>query len=317
MTATEMVGWTPVRVSWTAPEAEVEWRQLGTRPFREPFFEDTVRASLADPLSRRRRTGLEALRDLPPGVPPAGFVFHLSRCGSTLVAQALAALDGAVVLSEAPPVDAVVRAAGVPPADRARLLADVLAALGQRRRGDERRLFVKFDCWNALELPVITAAFPDVPWIFVYRDPLEIMVSHQRRPGQHMVPGVLPPRLFGIEPEAAVAMPLEAYGARVLAAICGAAAAHHDPGRSRLVNYTDLPGALPDIMAFFGVDPSAAEAGRLAAVVARDAKNPELAFTDDTVAKRAAVTPALRAAVDAHLMPVYQRLEERRRCTAA
>ena len=37
-----------------------------------------------------------------PGIDPTGFIFHLARCGSTLVSQMLAALPEHIVLSEAP-----------------------------------------------------------------------------------------------------------------------------------------------------------------------------------------------------------------------
>jgi hypothetical protein len=314
----EMVGWTPVRISWTSPGAEVEWRDLGTRPFLEPFFEDTVRAALAETGSRRRRTGLRALEEVQqasPGVPPSGFIFHLSRCGSTLVSQALAALPGTVVLSEAAPVDSIIRAPGVAAQQRARWLVDVLGALGQRRGAGAQRLFVKLDCWNTIDLPLIKAAFPRVPWIFVYRDPLEVMVSHERQRGQHMVPGIIPAEVFGIDPS--TPMGLHEYGARVLGAICRAALSEQRPGDGLLVSYAELPAALGDIVRFFGMTLTDADRQALAAVSGRHAKRPDVAFVDDTEAKREAITPALREAVDAYAAEAYRLLEERRRCSAA
>ena len=60
-----------------------------------------------------RRTPVEVLtrwREERPGLAPTGFVFHLSRCGSTLVSQMLAALPQNVVLSEAGPINDALRA---------------------------------------------------------------------------------------------------------------------------------------------------------------------------------------------------------------
>ena len=50
---------------------------------------------------------------------------------------------------------------------------------------------IKLDAWNIGELPLLRECFPDTPWLFLYRDPLEIAVSHLRRPGMHMVPGMI------------------------------------------------------------------------------------------------------------------------------
>ena len=52
-----------------------------------------------------------------------------------------------------------------------------------------RDYFVKFDSWNTLDLALIRRAFPDVPWIFLYRDPVEVIVSHMRQRGSQMIPG--------------------------------------------------------------------------------------------------------------------------------
>ena len=54
-----------------------------------------------------------------PGLPPSGFIFHMSRCGSTLAARMLAASPRNIVLSEADPIDYVLRApCATPPSPR-------------------------------------------------------------------------------------------------------------------------------------------------------------------------------------------------------
>ena len=62
--------------------------------------------------SQQQRTSIEALSELPPGVPIAGFIFHMSRCGSTLLSQALAAFESNIVVSEAAPLRSILPAAG-------------------------------------------------------------------------------------------------------------------------------------------------------------------------------------------------------------
>src|SRR5438874_313448 len=67
---------------------------------------------------------------------PSGLIFHMSRCGSTLVSQMLAALPANIVVSEAPPIDAIVQAYRLMPnADEERYahwLAALTCAFGHR-----------------------------------------------------------------------------------------------------------------------------------------------------------------------------------------
>ena len=65
--------------------------------------------------------------------------------------------------------------------------------------GDERHYFVNPDSWHTSALPLFRRAFRGVPWIFVYRDPVEVIVSQLRMPGAQMIPGMLDPGEFGIE----------------------------------------------------------------------------------------------------------------------
>jgi hypothetical protein len=154
----------------------------------------------------------------------------------------LAALPGHVVIAEAHSIDQALRAhlddPGVTDDQRITWLRGLVSALGQPRPGGETRYFVKFDSWSILELPLIRRAFPSMPWLFVYRDPVEVMASHRQRPGVHLVPGLLPPHLFGLDRESALEMPADEYGARVLAAVCGAALTGYGSGGGMLINYT-------------------------------------------------------------------------------
>ena len=140
---------------------------------------------------------LEGWLDDHPSLPPAGFVFHMSRCGSTLLSQMVAAIPRNVVLSEAAPIDAVVQARHTRPdlgdEQHAAWLRWMIGALGQPRGGNERGYFTKPRRLAHLRAgAAVRAAFPDVPWIFLYRDPVEVLVSHLRMPGLQMLAGADP-----------------------------------------------------------------------------------------------------------------------------
>jgi hypothetical protein len=245
-----------------------------------------------------------------PALEPAGLIFHMSRCGSTLAAQMLAASPANVVLSEAAPIDAVVQRADLDVDAKVALLRAMVAALGQAGDG-ETKLFLKLDCWHSLDLPLFRRAFPDTPWVFLYRDPVEVLVSHTRRRGVQMVPELVPPSTFGIDLPDGV--PNDDYCARVLAAVCEGAARHYPAGGGRLVNYRQLPQALfTDILPHFGVTVSETEAEAMRAATIRDTKTPEQAFSPDAQNKQQAATPVLRAICERRLGGVYQRLEAMR-----
>jgi hypothetical protein len=320
MEADRLKGWTPARVKWSGGRPVIDWCYTGDRRFTEPFFENTLQHCLRRPFALlfRHETPIETLRDLHaarPGLAPTGFLFHMSRCGSTLASQMLAALPQNLVLSEPGPVDAILRTRlrdGAPPdEERSAWLRWMVSALGQPRTGQEKHLFIKFDCWNVLELPVIRRTFPEVPWVFLYRNPLEVLVSQMRQRGVQMIPGMLEPALFGVDPAAALAMPPEEYCARVLACMCGAALKHGQGDPLGLwLNYRDLPAAVcSTLLDHFGVQFAPADLERMRQVTQFDAKNPSMFFTDDTAAKERAASERVRRLADEMLRSLYRELE--------
>src|SRR5450755_3500141 len=93
--AAEFDGWVPMRVGWEQGDPQVEWVRLGGERFIDPFFDDTIQRVLQHPFHQafRRRTRLDEISEWRgrPAIAPRGFIFHMSRCGSTLVSQVLAA----------------------------------------------------------------------------------------------------------------------------------------------------------------------------------------------------------------------------------
>jgi hypothetical protein len=311
-------GWLPIRASWQRGELYVHWAHFGERRLRDPFFEGDVRSCLFAPFNRlfRHVTPIETLAvwlKTRPHLEPSGFIFHMSRCGSTLVSQMLAALPSNIVVSEASPIDTVVQANRWRPdlsEDRqARWLNSIIGALGRKRAGDEQRYFVKLDCWHTLALPLFRRAFPDVPWVFLYRDPVEVLVSQLRIPGTQMIPGGTGPNLYGIERSYGPGT-AEDYYAQVLAKVIEPAVAHYASGGGLLVNYRQLPEALfTAILPHFGVACGAADRAAMTEAARYDAKAPGFEFAPDSGAKQRSATPIARAAADRWLGDLYRRLE--------
>ncbi len=317
------IGWLPVRSVSGLDGPSFDWAWFGDHALREPLFEGSVRRMGMRPLSRvyRTRTDLAALiagAAQEDTLEPDGFVFHMSRCGSTLVAQMLAAVPHHVVASEAAPIDDMLQwavSSGVPLDHQVAALRAIVAALGRNRTGAARRYFLKLDAWHIFALPLFRAAFPDTPWIFLYRQPEEVVVSHVGMPGVHFVTGMLSVT-EAIADDSIASM--EGRGAAVLARYLDAAVEHFPSGRGMLVNYTELLAAMRSVIpAHFGFSPDSDEQAAMLAATTRHSKAPDQTFSDDTARKRAAVTPAIATAVDSHMRESYARIEALRIATSA
>ena len=153
MELADLARWTPIRFDFSGSAPTVDWADLRGERFVEPFFDDSVARWASGPRAAQLvRTGLDALvaLDDEPSLEPAGMIFHLSRCGSTLVSRLLSTLPGVVVLAEPSPLNALL---GLDP-DRVDQAAQVqvvrllVRALGRRRHADEKQFVLKCTSWN-------------------------------------------------------------------------------------------------------------------------------------------------------------------------
>jgi hypothetical protein len=311
---TRFQGWSPARVSSRNGEAMVEWYRMSEARFTDPFFRTTMDAVRRSPfnLAFGRRTPIATLSELRaagrPSIEPTGFIFHMSRCGSTLVSQMLAALPLNMVLSEPPPVDQVLRIRRVDHPAAIESLQDIVHCLAEPRHG-EKHLFIKFDPWNVLDLPLIRAAFPDVPWVFLYREPLEVLASQMRSPAASMMPGNITRPLQGFTIEQLFAMTREEYCARALALLCETALSQADDEYGLFLEYEELPGAVFYRLAgHFGLDLTDEDRDLMLAASRTNTKTADPNFRPDSEKKREEATDELRWAADEFIRPVYEEL---------
>ncbi|NWB31740.1 sulfotransferase family protein [Pseudomonas gingeri] len=303
--------WLPIRVWQQAGEWRVDWCWFGGRKLDQPFFREAVDDALRLPFNQafRRETSLAALSEWrAPAVAPTAFIYHASRCGSTLLSQMLAQLDEAIVISEPPALDTLLRGT-FEPRERQAALRGLLAAYGQLRRGGERKLVIKLDAWNIAELPLLRECFPATPWLFVYRDPLEIAVSHWRRAGMHMVPGMIGASSLDSPGQDDSR---EDYIARRLGRIFQQGLEHCRALGGVPVNYRELPTAMDGHLAdFFGLDGE--QRNRVFATVGQHAKQPAQMFVPDSQDKHREASERLRERISSWARAPYEALERLRR----
>jgi hypothetical protein len=317
LTPPELPRWTPIRVHGEGPEPVADWAHLGGIPFDEPFLDETVQQALRHPfrLLFRHETDLvelEALVAESPGLPVSGFCFHLSRCGSTLVSRSLGALPSVLSISE-PAALGTALFLDRPQEERIRWCRALVRALTQPRSPEQRTAVLKLDAWATFALPVVRAAYPEVPWVFLHRDPVEVLVSHHRRRGAHVLPGALDRRCLDIGPDDVVPVDLDEYAAWVLGRIVQAAAAALDEA-ALVVGHAELPDALTELIApHFDITLDAEGRARIDDAARLDAKNPVLPYVDDRAAKAAAADERIRAHADRWLQPALDELLGARR----
>jgi hypothetical protein len=247
------------------PTPSIDWGDFGSRRFTEPFFDETVALwAKGEPPPRMVRTDLDALvpLDQAPSLDPSGLIFHMSRCGSTLLARMLRQIPGCVVVSEPAIVNSLLIAdpAIIEEDTQVELLRLLIRALGRRRFGDERHYVVKLSSWNVRKLALFKRAFPDSPVVWLQRRPCEVMQSllahgpgwaHWREKPE------VAAAIFGIPADEVPALEPAALYARALATMLQAAQAA-TPGMLPTIDYADLPEASWTTVApRFGMVPAA------------------------------------------------------------
>lgn len=191
--------WIPYKLEIVDQRVRVLWLDLADRYIAEPFFDETIQKNRLHMRSRSRLISVSDLDSLCDwgrvieGIQPSAFIFHVSRCGSTLLSQCLATDTHNIVIPEAPLLDEILNLAeellpiGI---SREQLFKAALAFLGQRRLG-QAQFFVKLDSWHIHRYAGLRQWFPNTAFYFLSREPRAIIRSHEKRRGIHMIPGYL------------------------------------------------------------------------------------------------------------------------------
>lgn len=170
-------------------DGKIYWADIGDYPLREWQFIYTIKhLAEADAIGMTFTSDFDILDDdavSADGIYPTGFIFHVSRCGSTLVAKAVARSEHNIVINQGGPLQRGFwskltndwRHALEPTPENLARFRRLVLAMTRKRRSNQTTSFVKFISWNVLYLDFISRAFPDVPCVFLYRDPVEVIAS--------------------------------------------------------------------------------------------------------------------------------------------
>lgn len=309
----DLRNWYPVTAASIEGRVELTWRDMAGIAFTDSFFENTL---ARQPRSERRvcQAPLAALEQFGDALAPDAFIFHVSRCGSTLLTQLLASLPQCIVMSEPPIIDSVLRLhhdTGGIGIDTPALLRQVILAMGQRRSGSERHFVIKFDCWHIHSIGLLRQAFPATPCLFLYRDPLAVLASHQRQRGPQMVPGLIHPALLPLPLHELAPGDLDGYTALVLESFYTAARSLVAAGTLKLVNYRQLPDLLfSELLDSLAIDCTAPQREAMQERSRFHSKHAGHAYAGDPHSGLASL--ASLAPLADMLAPAYQALEQLR-----
>lgn len=126
---------------------------------------------------------------------PDAFILHQPKSGSSILSNMLAASRTDVrMIAEPAAIGEIVKCEKCDSDLKAQALKDAIYLLG--RDQEEGQFFVKLNARNTIGLPVLTDAFPDSKFLYLYRDPETVLQKlmdkkHERRvcEGYRHIPG--------------------------------------------------------------------------------------------------------------------------------
>ena len=319
----DLKGFLPVDAVVVEGRPGLQWMDMSGVSLVEPFFQQTVERLRADG-RRELFTEFDVLLELEKqldSVQPTGLIFHSSRCGSTLVANACRAINNSIVLSEANAIDKLIARFITDPGDvkmslYSVFLRGVVHALAQRRTGNEEHLFIKFSCCSFAQIEQIKRIWPNVPWLFLYRDPVETIVSNLKDVPPWLLDNdrrVLA-SIVGKSPDEVAEMSLEELCARTIGSLFSTAHRLANDGQL-LLNYKQLSvPVISSVLRFFKVSPSATELEAIerGSQIYSKEVSAEREFVADADAKQKFASEAVREAAAKWATEPYQLLERKR-----
>lgn len=314
-------GWLPHR--YEARTRSIQWC-LPDGPATEPFHDEYIgRCLQRQPLNQflRPRTPLATLArlgtDLGPKRPvrrPAGFIFHLSRCGSTLVSGCLSELDSTMVLSEPPVLTELLLDPTLRAEEKRQAISGLLAVIGTTVPG-RQDLVIKWNAWDLLQWELLRDLYPQAPCLLLVRDPVEILASHHRQCGRHMSGDPSLARLapvFDLQSDRQPFVSVLDHRIRVLQTLMQRMRELHDGHGLPVLDYGRLgPETLERIAHGFGLASSNAALARMAARLRQHAKALDQRFVPDGCSKAAVFDARDRHLIESRLAEPYAHLLRR------
>lgn len=289
-------------ICWCIPQGHA------IEPFHDQYIERCRRLPLNQLITPR--TSLESLlggQIIHNLLQPAGFIFHLSRCGSTLVSGCLAEISNTCVLSESPLLTEIMLDDSLTEKEKQYLLPQLIHLQGCTSRS-KYQVIIKWNAWDIFFWPLIRALYPKVPVVLLVRDPVEILASHQRSAGRHMAGEK---SLSHLSPAFSIGVQENMLDLRInvldqlINKMLQVTAGNH----ALVVDYAQLISMkIIDIARFFGVTVTAEEREHIGRRMQVHSKEHHRPFAGDVQQKRQSFHPDETTKINNYLRSNYQEL---------
>ncbi|GAA3775358.1 sulfotransferase family protein [Flavobacterium ginsengiterrae] len=287
--------WIPYKLIEKDNEVYFEWIYLSNLNFLEPFFDETMSKCRSHEYNSKRMKVVSSVEnviewaDELESVELKSLVFHVSRCGSTMLSQSLATSSENIMISEGPVFDQILRSDNFGLDKKATLLKSVLKFLGQKRFPEQKNLILKLDAWHIFNAGYLRTIFPDIPFGLLYRNPVEVLKSHQKLMGMHMVPNLIPPTVFGISAQEIEEISFQQYGALVLEKYFKGFLDFYETDQNViLLNYNEgMKNVIENFISFINVDYEVNEREKMFERLKKHSKNGNVVFEGDSFKKEA------------------------------
>jgi hypothetical protein len=203
--------WLPIKLISNDNKLHVEWIFLSDVRFTKPFFDENITAckmanSMPANQIKNRITSLNFIIEVARTIEtfqPALFIFHTSRCGSTLASQLLCLDEENIVIPEFEMIDSILRINEkgniVSERERTELIESIILLAGQKRYKNQKRLIIKLDSWHFYYYKELINLFPKSKQMVFFRDPDSIFNSIIKKPGIQFIPELISPLFYGLD----------------------------------------------------------------------------------------------------------------------
>jgi hypothetical protein len=302
MTRQKIDGFVPIEcIELDRGRLMVRFIDLCGTALAEPFFSETV-LRLVKRKAPQILVPLSALNTERHIEQPAGFIFHCSRSGSTLIAQALASCAQCRVVSEADVINQLLLSQSLSPDIKRQAVRTIINCFYSP---NQPKVVVKFSSWSVVFVDFLRELYPTVPMIFLYRDPVEVLVSWQTKPLPWFTDKTIVDRLLVVANEAK--SDVVNYRAKLLQVLLQSG---HDNFKNSglFVNYCQLPGII--MSDFFGLGLTDDNIACMSDRVRYSSKAvTKHIFKDDAQEKQNKASPALLEAHAKYTDAIFQELE--------
>lgn len=312
--------WLPIEFMFNRASSLVRWIDFGTKYLSEPFFHDTIEYLRGSNLpAQERATSIDLFLDAATATPmvlPSGIIFHVTRCGSTLLANVLKAGEPIVTLSEAPllapffgasPFEGAPSLTAISNNTRKTFLDALVRLYAQYGATSvNAKVLIKCDSFGILGMSLIRQSWPTVPFVILIRDPVEVMVSNLNLPAGWFVMRRHTSEFGWTSKESENMLP-EEYMARIIGRLYDVVLERLDD-KCRVIDYSMLnKPTLLRIADWFDIN---TEGILIEEVLRRDAKasNNSKIFEADTGRKQRSASPLAREYARKWAYAPYHRL---------